>query len=83
MKMKKFSRYALALIVILLVAFTAFWFSRPADVNFDEARTAVPHAAYSHFADVDGVRIHYQEKGAGAPLVLLHGSSIHSRSSSA
>jgi pimeloyl-ACP methyl ester carboxylesterase len=73
MKMKKFSRYALALIVILLVAFTAFWFSRPADVNFDEARTAVPHAAYSHFADVDGVRIHYQEKGAGAPLVLLHG----------
>jgi pimeloyl-ACP methyl ester carboxylesterase len=73
MKMKKFSRFALALIVILLVAFTIFWFARPADVNFDEARAAVPHAAFSRFADIDGVRIHYQEKGAGAPLVLLHG----------
>jgi pimeloyl-ACP methyl ester carboxylesterase len=73
MKMKKFSRFALALIVILVIAFTIFWFARPADVNFDEARAAVPHAAYSHFAEVDGVRIHYQEKGAGAPLVLLHG----------
>jgi pimeloyl-ACP methyl ester carboxylesterase len=73
MKMKKFNRFALALIVILLIAFTIFWFARPADVNFDEARAAVPHAAYSHFADIDGVRVHYQEKGEGSPLVLLHG----------
>jgi pimeloyl-ACP methyl ester carboxylesterase len=71
--MKKFIRYALALIAILLIAFTVFWFARPADVNFDEARAAVPNAAYSHFADVDGVRLHYQEKGAGPPLVLIHG----------
>lgn len=71
--MKKFIRYALALIAILLFAFTIFWFARPADVNFDEARASVPHAAYSRFADIDGVRIHYQEKGAGAPLILLHG----------
>jgi pimeloyl-ACP methyl ester carboxylesterase len=73
MKMKKFNRFALALVAILLVAFTIFWFARPADVNFDEARAAVPHAAFSHFADIDGVRVHYQEKGEGAPLVLLHG----------
>ena len=73
MKMKKFHRFALALIAILLIAFTIFWFARPADVNFEEARAAVPHAAYSRFADIDGVRVHYQEKGAGAPLVLLHG----------
>jgi pimeloyl-ACP methyl ester carboxylesterase len=71
--MKKFTRYALALIAILLVAFTIFWFARPADVNFDEARAAVPHAAYSRFADIDGARIHYQEKGSGPPLVLIHG----------
>ena len=71
--MKKLARFALALIVILLVAFTIFWFARPADVDFDEARSSLPNAAYSHFADVDGVRIHYQEKGAGAPLVLIHG----------
>jgi pimeloyl-ACP methyl ester carboxylesterase len=73
MKMKKFNRFALALVIILLTAFTVFWFARPADVNFDEARATVPHADYSRFADVDGVRIHYQEKGYGAPLVLLHG----------
>jgi pimeloyl-ACP methyl ester carboxylesterase len=72
--MKKLIRIAVALIVILLVAFTIFWFARPADVNFDEARASVPNAAYSRFADVDGVRIHYQEKGEGEPLVLLHGN---------
>src|SRR5262245_66375570 len=73
MKMKKLIRFALAAILILLVAFTIFWFARPADVDFDEARAAVPNAAYRRFADVDGVRIRYQEKGAGAALVLIHG----------
>src|SRR5215471_13298856 len=73
MKMKKLIRVALAAIVALLVAFTIFWFARPADVDFDEARASVPNVAYSRFADVDGVRVHYQEKGAGAPLVLIHG----------
>jgi len=71
--MKKFTRYSLWLIALLLVAFAIFWFARPADVNFDQARAAVPNADYSRFADVDGVRIHYQEKGAGEPLVLIHG----------
>jgi pimeloyl-ACP methyl ester carboxylesterase len=33
----------------------------------------VPHAETSRFIDVDGVRIHYQEKGEGTPLILLHG----------
>jgi hypothetical protein len=38
MKTKKPIRFALALIAILLVAFTVFWFARPAGVKFDEAR---------------------------------------------
>ena len=63
----------LALLVIAVIAFTAFWFSRPPDVSFDEVRANVPNAAYSHFADVDGVRVHYQEKGTGTTLVLIHG----------
>src|SRR5574341_1252115 len=71
--MKKLSRILLILILILAVAFMVFWFARPADVNFDEARAVVPHSAYSRFADIDGVRVHYQEKGSGAPLVLIHG----------
>ena len=70
---KKSIRYALALIIILIVAFAIFWFARPEDVNFDEARSSLPNAAYSRFADVDGVRIHFQEKGVGPPLILIHG----------
>lgn len=71
--MKKLLKILLVLILVATVGFTVFWFVRPADLSFDEVRASVPHAAYSHFADVDGLRIHYQEKGEGAPLILLHG----------
>ncbi len=71
--MKRLTRILLTLIVILLVAFAIFWFARPADVDFDEARASLPNSVYSRFADVDGVRLHYQEKGEGAPLLLIHG----------
>ena len=27
-----------------------------------------------HFLEVNGVRLHYIERGSGAPLVLLHGN---------
>jgi pimeloyl-ACP methyl ester carboxylesterase len=63
----------LVLVAIGAIAFIVFWFARPADVSFDEVRAGIPNAEYSHFADIDGVRIHYQEKGTGTPLVLLHG----------
>src|SRR6266545_1780014 len=71
--MKKFLKVSLVLIAIVAIAFIVFWFARPADVSFDEVRAGIPNAEYSHFADIDGVRIHYQEKGTGTPLVLLHG----------
>lgn len=71
--MKRFLKILLVLIVIATVALTVFWFARPADVSFDEVRASVPNSDYSHFADIDGVRIHYQEKGTGTPLVLIHG----------
>ena len=71
--MKKFLKLLLVIIVVAAIALTVFWFARPADVSFDEARASIPNSEYSHFADVDGVRFHYQEKGAGPPLVLLHG----------
>jgi pimeloyl-ACP methyl ester carboxylesterase len=71
--MKKFLKVALILIVLVTVAFTVFWYARPADVSFDAVRPGVPYSDYSHFADIDGVRIHYQEKGTGTPLVLIHG----------
>ena len=71
--MKKVLKGLLVLVVIAVIAFTVFWFARPTDVSFDEARASVPNAEYSHFADIDGVRVHYQEKGTGMPLVLIHG----------
>ena len=72
---KNFLRLLAALILIGVIALTVFWYARPADLSFDEFRASVPNSAHSHFADIDGVRIHYQEKGTGAPLVLLHGFS--------
>ena len=71
--MKKLLKVLLALIVIAAIALAIFWFARPADVSFDQVRATVPNADNSHFVEIDGVRIHYQEKGTGTPLVLLHG----------
>lgn len=79
--MKKLLRLVLLLLVAGVAAFTVFWYSRPADLNFEEFRANVPHAAASRFADVQGVgRVHYQEKGRGRALVLIHGnnSSLYS-----
>ena len=70
---KKFLKLLLVLIVIGAIVITVFWFARPADLSFDELRASVPNSEYSHFAEIDGVQIHYQEKGAGIPLVLIHG----------
>jgi pimeloyl-ACP methyl ester carboxylesterase len=70
---KKLLRLLLVLILVAAIALTVFWFARPADVSFDEVRASVPNSAYSHFAEIDGVRVHYQEKGAGTPLLLIHG----------
>lgn len=70
---RKFLKLLLVLIVVVAIALTMFWFARPVDVSFDETRAAVPHSEFSRFADIDGVRLHYQEKGVGTPIVLLHG----------
>jgi pimeloyl-ACP methyl ester carboxylesterase len=51
--------------------------TRPRDANWDRNRHVVFHSDYSRFADVDGVRVHYQEAGEQnaplRPLVLIHG----------
>ena len=78
--MKKLLKILLVLVVIATITFTAFWFTRPADVSFEEVRASVPNSQYSRFAEIDGVRVHYQEKGTGTPLILIHGftSSVFS-----
>ncbi len=49
--------------------------TRPRDVDWDRHREIVFHAEHSRFAEVGGVRVHYQEAGpADAPaMILIHG----------
>ena len=48
---------------------------RPADVVWEEHTHELHHAKHSRFAEVDGVRVHYQEAGAidAPPILLIHG----------
>lgn len=48
---------------------------RPRDLDWEEHAGAVKHGERSRFAEVDGVRVHYQEAGdPSAPaMVLVHG----------
>ena len=48
---------------------------RPRDVDWEQSRETLFHADYSHFADVEGVRVHYQEVGdqEAPPVILIHG----------
>ena len=71
--LKKFLKVIAILAIAVAIGLTVFWFSRPADVSFDEARTSIPHSEFSHRASIDGVNLHYQEKGNGTPLILIHG----------
>jgi len=38
--------------VIAVIAFIVFWFSRPADLSFDAVRSEIPDSAYSQFAEI-------------------------------
>ena len=49
--------------------------TRPRDADWNRNRHTVFHSEHSHFIDIDGVPVHYQEAGdPSAPaLVLIHG----------
>jgi pimeloyl-ACP methyl ester carboxylesterase len=70
---KKFFKILLVFVIVVGLGFTTFWFLRPTDVSFEEHKSEIPNSEYSKFAEVDGIKLHYQEKGAGTPLVLIHG----------
>jgi pimeloyl-ACP methyl ester carboxylesterase len=48
---------------------------RAGEVNWDDVSELIPHAENSHFTDVDGLHLHYQQFGErSAPvLLLIHG----------
>jgi pimeloyl-ACP methyl ester carboxylesterase len=56
-------------------ALAARLLSRPRDVEWEEHKQELPHSERSRFADVEGVRVHYQEAGEpdAPPLLLVHG----------
>jgi pimeloyl-ACP methyl ester carboxylesterase len=49
--------------------------TRAKSVDWDDVSGFVPHAENSHFAQVDGARVHYQEFGeiSNPTLILIHG----------
>ena len=49
--------------------------TRADHVKWEEVEDKVEHADHSHFVNVDGVRVHYQEFGnpSDPPIVLIHG----------
>ncbi|HEX3101295.1 MAG TPA: alpha/beta hydrolase [Pyrinomonadaceae bacterium] len=49
--------------------------TRPDSVEFEDVADKVTHADHSHFVNVDGARVHYQEFGDASkpPIVLIHG----------
>jgi pimeloyl-ACP methyl ester carboxylesterase len=73
--MKKRYWIAAASVAAMAASVAAKLFLRPGDVEWDKNRDAVFNADYSHFTEVDGVRVHYQEAGqSDAPaMILIHG----------
>lgn len=69
----KFLKILFVFILVVGIGFTIFWFSRPTDVLFEEHKARIPNSEYSKFIEVEGIKLHYQEKGEGTPLVLIHG----------
>src|ERR1044072_13258 len=57
------------------IAVAAKLLARPRDADWQKYRHIVFHSEHSRFADVDGVRVHYQEAGEeeNPVLVLIHG----------
>lgn len=49
--------------------------TRPDTVDFNKVADKVVHSDRSHFINIDGIRVHYQEFGdaAGPPMILIHG----------
>ncbi|MEO6656347.1 MAG: alpha/beta hydrolase [Pyrinomonadaceae bacterium] len=49
--------------------------TRADSVNWDDVSDKVIHSDHSHFVNVDGARVHYQEFGdtSKPPIILIHG----------
>ena len=66
---------ALALGGAVVVAVAVKMFTRAKMVRWEDVADQVPHFERSHFVNVEGAKVHYQEfgKAAGPPMILIHG----------
>ncbi|HSE24623.1 MAG TPA: alpha/beta hydrolase [Pyrinomonadaceae bacterium] len=57
------------------VAVAAKLLLRPRDADWHQNRDVIFHSEYSHFIEVDGVKVHYQEAGepTNPAVLLIHG----------
>jgi pimeloyl-ACP methyl ester carboxylesterase len=63
-------RLAIAAVAAAALAATAAW------VAYRARRAASDHPPSGRFVEVDGVRLHYIDRGLGTPVVLLHGTMV-------
>ena len=72
---KKSNRATVALVsgALALAAVTAGWVQRRA------RQTERDNPPEGQLLDIDGVRLHYVERGAGPPVVLIHGNMVWHR----
>jgi pimeloyl-ACP methyl ester carboxylesterase len=70
--MKRVARWAGGGLLLLVVAVLAFGVRCDRPAAEVEARWAQPP---SKFLEVDGLRVHYRDRGNGPAIVLLHGSN--------
>jgi pimeloyl-ACP methyl ester carboxylesterase len=61
---------AIAGIAAAALAATAAW------VAYRARRAEAEHQPMGRFVDVDGIRLHYIDRGLGPPVVLLHGTLV-------
>ncbi|MEM7352234.1 MAG: alpha/beta hydrolase [Acidobacteriota bacterium] len=73
--MKTIVRFLAALLLLLLLGAASLY--RP-DLSPTELEARYTDAA-SHFAELESLRVHFKDEGAGPPLLLIHGtaSSLH------
>ena len=66
---------ALAFVGAASAAVAVKLLTRADSVKWDEVADKVMHSDHSHFINVDGARVHYQEFGDAtkAPIILIHG----------
>ena len=63
-------RLAIAGVTAAVLAATAAW------VAYRARRAEAEHPPSGRFVEVDGVRLHYIDRGLGTPVVLLHGTMV-------